>query len=275
MRLALLRWGLVLACAVAWSGEAPARSAGQAAQAAVSPGDCDRLAAAPDDPDKTEDGVPFEALKAEDAVRACRAAVADDPDSARFAFQLARALHRNGSHQEALGLYRRAADKGSPAAMHGLGRLHAKGLGVNRDPDAAVTWFRKAADRGHTGAMLDLAMAHLNGIGVSRDRDRALHWWHTAADKGSGAAMAILGVTYNWGLGVDRDAAKAAEYMFGALARGDKSARREMARNVTAWGRPFRTLLQLRLAMADVYSGTIDGTFGADTHRAIKALGNR
>lgn len=63
-------------------------------------------------------------------------------------------------YSDAAGWYRKAADQGHPRAMINLGFLHEKGLGVARDPAAALALYRKATGLGDAVALegLDAAL---------------------------------------------------------------------------------------------------------------------
>src|SRR5262245_43106263 len=91
---------------------------------------CDRVAADPADPDKPADvkGVPeIAASDVAIAIKFCRTASAA---SRRALYQLGRAYAANRQLPEAIGAWRKAADKGSTSAMVELGVLHATGAGV-------------------------------------------------------------------------------------------------------------------------------------------------
>ena len=97
--------------------------------------DCDRLAAAPHDEHKVEAGVIWDKLttQAEAAIAACRAAIAAQPDEARFKYQLGRALDAAGQNSEAIEWYERVAGPDYPAALAELASMYASGQGVLKD----------------------------------------------------------------------------------------------------------------------------------------------
>ena len=174
---------------------------------------CDRLAASPEDTQRHNgvEGVAFAVLEnnAQAAVEACRAAVSTYPGVVRFEFQLGRAFNAEKSYEEAIEWYRRAVERDYPAAMAGLGNLHARGQGVARDYTEAVRWFRKAADRGNAIAMTNIGHMYARGDGVARDYTEAVRWYRKAADRGIVSAMINLGVMYKQGHGVARDDSEA------------------------------------------------------------------
>jgi TPR repeat protein len=57
--------------------------------------------------------------------------------------------------------YQKSADQGYIEAQYNLGLFYAKGLGVAKDQDKALTLFRKAAKQGHTNALSILKLHKL------------------------------------------------------------------------------------------------------------------
>ncbi len=188
---------------------------------------CDQLAAHPGDataPPGT--GVGFDVLErdAEAAVKACRQAVAAEPDNLRLTYQLARALHAADNHSEAFRLYKAASASGHIAAFYSLGLAYELGIGVPSDVDEAIRWYRKAADAGNAHAMNEIGSLYVQARGVQRDYQEALRWFHKAAEKGLAVALGNLGFMYEHGNGVSRDTRKAARLYRQAAEKGDVNA---------------------------------------------------
>jgi uncharacterized protein len=132
---------------------------------------CDRLAADPADPDKPADvkGVPDVAPSdIATAIKYCRVAAGS---SRRALYQLGRAYAANKQMVEAIGAWRKAADKGSTSAMVELGVLYGTGAGVARDEAQARKLFERAAEAGNPRGVTNLAA--LSGGGASSDPARA------------------------------------------------------------------------------------------------------
>jgi TPR repeat protein len=132
---------------------------------------CDRLAADPADPDKPADikGVPDVAPSdVATAIKYCRVA---SGSSRRALYQLGRAYAANKQMPEAIGAWRKAADKGSTSAMVELGVLYGTGAGVARDEAQARKLFERAAEAGNPRGVTNLAA--LSGGGASSDPARA------------------------------------------------------------------------------------------------------
>jgi TPR repeat protein len=88
--------------------------------------------------------------------------------------------------------YRRAADRGLPAAQFNVGLAYAYGFGVEKDEAEAVRWFERAADAGHEMAQKHLGLAYLMGKGIEKDEARALMWLELAAESGDEESRKLL-----------------------------------------------------------------------------------
>ncbi|WP_305970482.1 MULTISPECIES: DUF2610 domain-containing protein [unclassified Mameliella] len=176
-------------------------------------------------------GVPFEKLDVEQAIPACRAALAADPDDPRLIYQLARALDASDDRvAEAARLYDRAAQGGFPLAINNLAALYADGRGVEKDMERAIALFRDAAGAGLPMAMTNLAFLNWDGAGLPQDDARAVALFRQAAEAGDGQAMFWLGRAHETGRGTDRDLDKALDWYRAALRAGDTVAGLDAAR---------------------------------------------
>ena len=142
---------------------------------------CDRLAADPADPDKPADvkGTPDVAPSdVATAIKYCRIAAGS---SRRAMYQLGRAHAANRQLPEAIGAWRKAADKGSTSAMVELGVLYGTGSGVAKDEAQARKLFERAAEAGNPRGVSNLAA--LGGAGgASSDPSRARELLAKAAE---------------------------------------------------------------------------------------------
>ena len=77
------------------------------------------------------------------------------------------------------------------------------------------------------------------------------------------------------GRGVKADNEEAALWAIRAIQRNNTFTIEQMRTNGAAWGLPFRKALQRQLKEQGVYSGPVDGKFGATTQSAINTLANR
>jgi TPR repeat protein len=136
---------------------------------------CDRVAAEPADPDKPADvkGVPE--VAASDVATAIKFCNTASRGSRRAMYQLGRAYLANRQYAEAVAAFRKAADKGSTAAMVELGVMYANGTGVARDDAQARALLARAAEAGNPRGVANLAALSGNAGGETDPaRARAL-----------------------------------------------------------------------------------------------------
>ncbi len=165
---------------------------------------CDRLAADPADPDKPADVKGTRELAQSDlatAIKFCKIAAAG---SRRALYELGRAYAANGQLPEAIGTYRKAADKGSTSAMVELGVLLANGSGIARDPAQARKLFERAAEAGNPRGVANLA-ALSTSAGAPSDPVKARALLAKAAEANSAEAQYQLGVMTADGVGGPKD----------------------------------------------------------------------
>jgi TPR repeat protein len=193
--------GLVLA---AVSAHSAARA--QSADAVL----CDRVAADPADPDKPAGIAGTPAIPPSDvviAIRYCKVAAASKAAavaSRRVLYQLGRAFAANQQMTEAIGAFRKAADKGSTSAMIELGVLYANGSGVAKDEAQARDLFQRAAAAGNPRGVTNLA-ALADAGGAPSDPVAARALLAKAADANSAEAQFQLGLMLADGVGGPKD----------------------------------------------------------------------
>lgn len=126
--------------------------------------DCDLQAAHPSDPDHVGPGVSSADVDTEEAISSCRLAVAENPEEARFHYQLGRALtyhaDRNGDDAaEGFQHVKHAADMNHTQSLFVLGLLHLRA----GDICAAEPVTKQAADQGLKSARITYVNAVLAG----------------------------------------------------------------------------------------------------------------
>ena len=132
---------------------------------------CDRVAADPSDPDKPADVRGVSEIAFSDVATAIKFCKQAAPSSRRAMFALGRAYAANRQTGEALAAWRKAADKGSSAAMVELGVAYGTGSGVAKDEAQARKLFEKAAQAGNPRGVSNLAA--LGGAGGTAPADPA------------------------------------------------------------------------------------------------------
>ena len=223
---------------------------------------CDRLAADPADPDKPADvkGVGDVALSdIATAIKFCKTA---STSSRRALYQLGRAYAANRQLPEAIGAWRRAADKGSTSAMVELGVLYGTGSGVAKDDAQARKLFERAAEAGNPRGVSNLAalgggapsdpvrarellakaaetnaeaqyqlgLMLADGTGGPRDDAGARNLFEKAAAQNHPGALERMGAFAQEGRGGPKDSAVAKAYYERAAALGDDDARKALKR---------------------------------------------
>ena len=114
------------------------------------------MASDPNDVNKVGPGITFDKIDANDAIAACQQDLRVNPNTARFKFQLARALHKAKRYEEAARLYKSLASSGYAKAAENLAHLYEHGLGVPTDFLVAYVGYRLAVQAGYDYALIEL-----------------------------------------------------------------------------------------------------------------------
>lgn len=184
---------------------------------------CDRIAADPADPDKPADVKGVAEIAASDiatAIKFCKRASAS---SRRAIYQLGRAYAASREMTEAVGAYRKAADKGSTAAMVELGVLLASGSAGAKDETQARTLFARAAQGGNPRGAVNLAALSAD-IGGASDPVEARAMLAKAAETNAAEAQFQLGLMMANGVGGPKDDIAARGLFEKAAAQGHAGA---------------------------------------------------
>jgi TPR repeat protein len=188
---------------------------------------CDRLAADPTDPDKPADVKGTLDIAQGDVATAIKFCKVASAASRRALYQLGRAYAANQQLPEAIGAYRKAADRGSTSAMVELGVLLATGSGVPKDQAQARKLFERAAEAGNPRGAVNLtALSEGNGAPSDPVRTRAL--LSRAAETNSAEAQYQLGLMTAEGVGGPKDDVAARSLFEKAAAQGHPGALERM-----------------------------------------------
>jgi TPR repeat protein len=163
---------------------------------------CDRIATDPTDPDKPADVRGVSDLAPADIATAIKFCKKVAGSSRRAMYQLGRAYAANRQTAEAVAVWRKAADKGSSAAMVELGVLYGTGAGVPRDEVQARQLFERAANAGNPRGVTNLAA--LGGAASAQDPARARELLGKAAETNA-EAQYQLGLMLADGAGGPKD----------------------------------------------------------------------
>ncbi|MEM9158185.1 MAG: tetratricopeptide repeat protein [Verrucomicrobiota bacterium] len=168
---------------------------------------CDPLSAIPGDLLAVSPAVSDDLLETASAVKACREAIAEFPEEARFHAQLARAYQVAAQPGRAILSYKRAIklNPDYPIALFNLANILYYGPEELRNDDLARAYFESAAKLDHYPAMSIIGTMMLKGIGGPQERDAAAHWFGIAADLDEPLAQNHLAECYENGWGVEED----------------------------------------------------------------------
>jgi uncharacterized protein len=184
---------------------------------------CDRLAADPTDPDKPADVPGVAQIAAADVATAIRYCKIATTGPRRALYELGRAYAASGQMPEAIGAYRKAADKGSTAAMVELGLMLAAGSGTAKDEVQARALFERAAKAGNVRGATNLA-AMAAGSAAPSDPAAARALLSQAAEGNSPEAQFQLGLMLANGIGGPKDDVAARAMFEKAAAQGHADA---------------------------------------------------
>jgi TPR repeat protein len=164
---------------------------------------CDRVAAEPSDPDKPADVRGVNEIAPSDIATAIKFCKNASGSSRRALFALGRAYAANRQMPDAIAAFRKAADKGSSAAMVELGVMYGNGTGVPRDEAQARALLERAAQAGNARGVANLAALSSNtGAQTDPVRARALL---TKAAETNAEAQYQLGLMMADGAGGPQD----------------------------------------------------------------------
>ncbi len=104
----------------------------------------------------------------------------------------ATALEAEGNPEEALALYKKAANAGDTTAMLRVAAAYAAGMGTGQDPTEASRWYAKAAQQGNPEGQYRLGIAFARGNGIGKDMQKARYWLEKAAGGGYPQAQETL-----------------------------------------------------------------------------------
>ena len=137
------------------------------------------------------------------ALEAARAAEAEK------AYQSGLAASKDGHHQVAADLFRRACARVVAGACTKLGRAFFFGDGVDQDAATAAEYFRKACDARDSEGCYLLAVSYWNGHGVRKDLRESARLTGHSCSSGYAPGCNLLGLAYYSGEGVPKDLERA------------------------------------------------------------------
>lgn len=125
--------------------------------------------------------------------------------------------------EEAVGLLKKSAQKGSAQAQHYFGLICEYGRGVPQDFILAKSYYMKAAEQHNIESIYNLALMHMFGRpgGIAQDFRMALALLQQAAQRSHGPSIYYLGVMKINGHGTFVDYEEALNWFDRAASIGD------------------------------------------------------
>ena len=155
-------------------------------------------------------------------------ATAHDTDELKTIFDQGVTAYDAGRFDEAFRIFKSIDDE-DVAAMRNEGLMLRKGVGTEKDPQAAEAILERAAEAGLPTAQYDLAEMLLNGEAGEADPKAALPWLTRAAASHHPIAEFRLGQMYEEGKLVKRDMHAARALYDDAAAAGVPGAKERLA----------------------------------------------
>lgn len=135
----------------------------------------------------------------------------------------------NGEFESAWSTLEPLAAKNDCAAQYYLGRMRARGEGIDKDLMQALRWWNASAGRGERWAQVEIGNLYENGRGIAQDSAKALKWYRRAADDGLAEAQVRVGYFYDKGIGVTLNHNIARQWYIRAAVQGEKNAYHNLA----------------------------------------------
>ena len=117
---------------------------------------------------------------------------------------------------------RTSAEAGNVSSMLLLADCLSKGVGTDRNDEAAFGWYLRAAEQGDPQGMVAVANCFLNGTGTETDPEAVFRWNERAAEAGESAGMVNAASCYEEGYGVPANEKKAAYWYIRAAEAGNE-----------------------------------------------------
>lgn len=134
------------------------------------------------------------------------------------------------NYRQAIAAYDRATRGGSPLGLVGLGELYGGGFGVTKNQARAASLFQQAADKGERLGMFDLGVSYLVGAGVKKNSETAFRWLLRAAELEIPQAQNAVAHMYEKGEGVRQSRDQAIAWYRKVAEQGDPEAKANLPR---------------------------------------------
>jgi len=142
---------------------------------------------------------------------------------------MGRAYRRTGDDTRAFQAFDQGARGGCLEAQDALCELILEQR-LEEHYDLAFFLINRNAERGRANAQRILGHLYAQGIGVEPNPEKAISWWHVAAKNGDMVAQYNLGTSYHQGHMVGKDRVAAMRFLMAAAAQGDDEAQAYLPR---------------------------------------------
>jgi TPR repeat protein len=139
-----------------------------------------------------------------------------------------------GDYTTAFRIFSKLAGKYDLAAMRNVALMERRGLGTDKDPQAAEDMMEKTARRGLPSAQADLGVMLMDGEAGAPDEKAALPWLEKAAQAQHPIAQFRLAELFEEGAVVPKDLT-AAELLYGAAARHGVAEAGDRLKKLKGW----------------------------------------
>lgn len=134
---------------------------------------------------------------------------------------------RNCNFDKALELMKIESATGNVYALHDLGQIYNRGLGVDKDPETAQLYYKLAfegmkiinAQKENPYIEYRLGKMAQHGLGTGANPQQALEWYVRSADSGNKFAQYSAGSMYYTGTGCEQDYSEAKQYFESAASQ--------------------------------------------------------
>lgn len=163
----------------------------------------------------------------QNGLRLSRHSVSELINAARFARGYRH--YWNGEFERAWNVLAPLGERNDCAAQYYLGRMRARGEGIDKDLMQALRWWNASAGRGERWAQVEIGSLYEHGRGIVQDSAKALKWYRRAADDGLAEAQVRVGYFYDNGIGVTKNHNLARQWYIRAAVQGEKNAYHNLA----------------------------------------------
>lgn len=135
---------------------------------------------------------------------------------------------------DAVALFKQAAEKGNSSAAYNLGLIYLQGQVAPKEPAIAAEWFKRAAQKDQPDALYALATLYRDGNGVSKNLNEMVRLLEQADAVGNAVATTEYAIAVFNGNGVPKDEERAARLFKKAALAGNAIAQNRFARLLSA-----------------------------------------